>query len=95
MHLEPGQTFPIEYGNGKTCDVKALSLREKVNVAAILAQIQASKGPEVFPLFVDALEIVCPGKADDPAVDDRIAGEIIGKALAGSSLSSEQEKKSE
>ena len=99
MHIEPGQKFSITYGeNGATCEVVALSLRQKIRVAQIMEQVQSCTGAEAARAFVligEALEIACPGKTDDPAIDERLAGEIIGKCLAGSSVSEEQQKKSE
>lgn len=96
MHIEPGQTFSVEYGTrGATCEVVALSLRQKIAVSNLLKQVETCKGPEAFGLLAEALETVCPGKSSDDDIDERTAGEIIGKALAGASLSVEQAKKSE
>lgn len=96
MHIEPGETFSVEYGSrGATCEVKALSLREKIKVVELLQKVEQSKGPEAFTFMADALEMVAPGKLDDPTIDERLASEIVGRALAGASLSVEQAKKSE
>lgn len=96
MHIEPGQSFSVEYGSsGATCEVKALSLREKLKVVELLQKVEQARGPEAFVLMAEALELVAPGKLDDPGIDERLAAEIVGRALAGASVSVEQAKKSE
>lgn len=96
MHIEPGQTFSVEYGTrGAACEVKALSLRDKIKVAQILEKVEQARDASAFLLMAEALELVAPGKLDDPDIDERLAAEIVGRALAGASLSVEQAKKSE
>lgn len=104
VSVEPGQPFRIGYGNGKSVEVVALSLRGQKKLAAAYAAIlsaETSGGPtafnDAFELVEAALRLSLPNVTDEflETINSMMACEIVSKHLSGQALTNDDRKKSE
>jgi hypothetical protein len=93
--IEPGDEFQIGFGNGHTLFVPALDLRTKNKIAKLMSEAVGSS--EAFEKLEQAIVLCCPTITEESwaKIDERNAGEIIGKTLANAALSEDERKKSE
>ena len=97
--LEPGETFEIEYGNGHTIQVVALSLRQKRRITQLLLQVQnlevtVESIDELYSNCEDMVRMCCPDITDEELdkLDERLSMEIASNTLAGAALTAEEKK---
>lgn len=104
ISVEPGQPFRVGYGNGKSVEVVALSLRGQRKVSKAYSAIlsaETSKSPsafdEAFGLVEDALRLSLPNVSDEflETINSSMACEIVSKHLMGQALTPDDKKKSE
>lgn len=103
MHLEPGEPYEIEYGNGHSLSVVALSARQKKKLVSILQAVQSLDTKQIdslstlYDLAEEGLKICSPGITDEQIekMDEQQQMEVIGKTLAGALPTAGEQKKSE
>lgn len=96
--IEPGEKFPVGYGNGKSVEVQALGMRKKREALKILKVVQAGGEPDaVFGAIEAMLLLSIPDMQDDflDSINESMAMEIVTKAIKEQSLSEDERKKSE
>lgn len=100
-YLEPGERFTVNYGNGHTIEVVALSGRQKRKVMSLVeevSQIQAvtKSKTRLFDIAEEAFLLCCPDASDElmDRLDERLQLEIVGQTLQGATLSDDDKKKS-
>jgi hypothetical protein len=94
--IEPGERFRVGYGNGRSVEVVALSMRQKRTVVRSLEAIQnAEDRSQLFDACEEALRVCVPDLNDAllDAIDEQMAIEIIGNTVAKAALSEDDEKK--
>lgn len=92
--LEPGQTFEIEYGDGKRTSVIAQSLRKKSQIASHLKAITTTNDLDNFSRIVE-LVLICKPDADEAfldSIDESMAMQIVQATIT---LTEAEQKKSE
>lgn len=97
MHIEPGESFPVEYGSrGKHLTAVSLSLRQQREVMKLVANADAVQSDEKFDLAEKALRLCFPEITDEQidSLNYNMACEAIGNALAATRPDEVQEKKS-
>lgn len=99
--IEPGQKFPIEYGNGNRLEVVALAGRKQRQLADVVKRLAAAEsngtGLDAFDMCEEGLAI-CVGKEEAAAlfetnVDAELAIEICTKTLSKQQLEGDDLKK--
>lgn len=102
--IEPGDLFPVGYGNGRVIEVKALAGRAQRILAdrvkdVIEAENSAGKALELFGM-AEGLLALCVGperaaELFETEVDSEMAIEIATKTLGKQALEPEDKKKPE
>jgi len=100
--IEPGESFPIEFGkNKRRLQVVALNGRQKRRAVACMANLRSAKDPDAMLAVLDELEQVT--KVCSPTIteeiietlDDALQAEIVSKTLMRTVISEDDSKKSE
>lgn len=97
MHYEPGEVFEIEFGNDRVCEVRAMGLRTKAKAVGLFEKLRSNPEPrEAYEALEDVLHLIVVDCDDDfvDTVDERLASEIIAKALEASLPDEDTKKKS-
>ena len=96
--IEPGFVFPVPYGQGKTIQVVALSLRQKIEVIRCLELVrEAPNSPlQAMEALDRALQLCCPTMTEETmaTIGDTEAMQIVSATLKQQQLSDEELKKS-
>lgn len=97
IFLEPGQQFEVEYSAGKSLTAVSLSLRGQQRVMQLLVDGDAGDQLQKLQAAESGLKICFPTITDDQldSLNYNMAIEAIGKALAATRLSVDDQKKSE
>ena len=100
--VEPGETFEVEYGNGRKIQAVGLSFRQERELASLEDKARAAeKSEEVFALFETGLRKCLPHYSDDQfeklleTLNLDLLQELIRGINRGQKLTEEDEKKSE
>ena len=96
-HIEPGEPFDVEYGNGKKLKAVGLAFRQQRKVLQLLVDGDEGTQVQKFDAAENALKICFPGITDEQidSLNYNMACEAIGKAIASTRLSEDEQKKSE
>lgn len=95
-HIEPGQSFSVEYAN-RTWEAVGLTLRQQRQVMQWLVDGDEGSPVAKFDAAEKSLKVCCPGITEEQMdlLNYNMACELIGKILAGTRLSEDEQKKSE
>ena len=103
VNIEPGESFEVGYGNGKSATVVSLSLRKQKEVSKLVKQLieieskgDALEATDSFDLAEQALRVCMPDLTDEflDTIDAFNAIEIASNTLGKQRLSNEQKKTS-
>jgi hypothetical protein len=97
IFLEPGESFAVEYSSGKSLQAVSLSLRGQQKVMALLVDGDSGDQLKKLQAAEQALRLCFPSITDEQldSLNYNMALEVVGKALAATRLSSDEQKKSE
>ena len=97
--IEPGEPFTVQYGNGHTIEVVALSLRQKRLITQLLISVQnltvtAESIDDLYGKCEDMVRMCCPTVTEEQMeqLDECLSMEIASNTLAGAALDGEEKK---
>lgn len=97
IFLEPGQEFQVEYSDGKSLTAVSLSLRGQQKVMQLLVDGDAGDQLKKLQAAESGLKLCFPTITEEQleSLNYNMALDVIGKALAATRLSVDDQKKLE
>lgn len=97
MKIVPGELFDIEYREGETAKVKALTLREKISVCGLLKELEETAPRDGYAVLIKAVEFCLADESKDvlDKIDEYDGFEIVTKTIDLVRVNEEELKKSE
>ena len=95
MKIVPGEEFEIEYREGQTTKVKALTLREKIQVCSLLKKLEEVAPRDGYQVLLDAVKVCVVDESVLDEIDEFDGFEIVTKTIDLVVISEDESKKSE